>query len=306
LKFPHIACIDDIDLTPETYRRLEEISAGQFKHCDADPASPQEIIAQLSDADCALVSWRTRVDEGIMRQCPSLQYIGLCASRYSNEDQSNVDIKAARRPGITVTAVGQYGDEATAEFIFCLLLNLCRGLEKAQWQKIPCELHQKKLGIIGLGAVGENVLRLALGFGMEVAYFSRRHKPNCELLGATYLRKTELLRWSDILSLHVPKGTLILSAEDFAEMQAQAVLVNTCLGTVFAAEDFEAWIKNSSHFAIMDASVDAAYLRFRELPNVIYRSVIAGQTAESRRRLSAQVLSNLEAFLAGNPKNVIN
>ena len=89
-------------------------------------------------------------------------------------------------------------------------------------------------------------------------------------------------------------------------MRANAVLVNTCLGMVFTPEDFEAWIKKSTNFAIMDESTDLAYRQFRELPNVIYPPVIAGRTAESRERLSAQVLANVEAFLAGTPQNVIN
>jgi hypothetical protein len=246
------------------------------------------------------------LDDDVLSQCQSLRYIGLCASKYSNLDAANVDIKAARRRGITVTAIGQYGDEATAEFIFCTLLNLCRGFEKVQWQYMPCELHGKRLGIIGMGAMGEQVLRLARGFGMEVGYFSRARKPECELSGATYMSKLELLRSSDIVSLHVPKGTRILSARSFGEMRANAVLVNTCLGMVFTPEDFEAWIKKSTNFAIMDESTDLAYRQFRELPNVIYPPVIAGRTAESRERLSAQVLANVEAFLAGTPQNVIN
>jgi lactate dehydrogenase-like 2-hydroxyacid dehydrogenase len=282
------------------------MSETPFVACAVDPSHPDQICAQIADADCALVSWRTRVDDAVMTRCPSLRHIGLCASKYTNPAAGNVDVTAAARHGVTVTAVGQYGDEATAEFIFCTLLNLCRGFEKIQWQDMPCELHGKRLGVIGMGAMGQHVVRRALGFGMQVSYFSRTRKPECEVLGATYTSKRELLRSSDIVSLHVPKATHILSAAEFALMRAQSVLINTCLGVVFAPEDFEEWIKDSPNFAIMDESCDLVYRQFRALPNVIYPSIVAGRTAESRQRLSAQVLANLEAYLAGRPQNVIS
>jgi len=306
LKFLRIACLDNVNLTPEAYRRLEVMAIAPFIPCYVDPTDAEETSGRIVEADCALVSWRTRVDDDVMSQCNSLRYIGLCASKYTNPAAANIDLKAARRRGITVTAVDQYGDEATAEFIFWTLLNLCRGFGKIQWQDTPCELHGKRLGIIGMGAMGKQMLGRALGFGMEVGYFSRTRKPECELLGATYMNKPELLRWSDIVSLHVPKGTRILSARSLSEIRAHCVLVNTCLGQVIAPEDFEGWIKKSNTFAIMDESTDVGYRKFRDLPNVIYPAVIAGRTAESRGRLSSQVLSNMEAFLAGKPRNVIN
>jgi len=306
LKFQRIACVDNVNLTAEAYRSLEAMAETPFAPCDSDPSDARETCARIADADCALVSWRTRVDGEILNKCQSLRYIGLCASKYTNPNAGNVDIKAATSRGITVTAVGQYGDEATAEFIFCTLLNLCRGFGKVQWRDMPCELHGKTLGIIGMGAMGTHVLRLALGFGMQVVYFSRTRKQECESLGAKYLSKKDVLRLSDVVSLHVPKGINCLSADDFADLSDGSVLVNTCLGIVFATEDFETWISKQSNFAIMDESADVAYRKFRDLANVIYPAVIAGRTAESRARLSAQVLSNMDAFLAGHPQNVIN
>ncbi|MBI4532715.1 MAG: dihydrofolate reductase [Candidatus Melainabacteria bacterium] len=258
MKFRRIVCVDNVNLTPEAYYQLETLSTEPFIAYESDPSDQQEAYLRMADADCALVSWRTRLGDSVLSRCKSLRYIGLCASKYSNPDAGNIDLKAARRRGITVTAVGQYGDEATAEFIFCMLLNLCRGFNKTHWLDMPSELYGKSLGIIGMGAMGRHVMRLALGFGMKVAYFSLTRKTDCEVLGVHYMTKEELLCSNNVVSLHVPKGTHILSAADFSKIPANVVLVNTCLGIVFSPKDFEVWISKKLNVAILDESADPA------------------------------------------------
>jgi lactate dehydrogenase-like 2-hydroxyacid dehydrogenase len=304
-KFERIACADNINLTNDAYARLASLSIQPFNSCSSDPKTESELFERIDGADCVLVSWRTPMDESLLARCHNLKYIGLCASKYSNPSAANINLAQAQNSGISVTGVGAYGDEATAEFIFCTLLNLCRGFGQAQWKNFPCELHGKRLGIIGMGAMGSHVLRLAQGFGMVVSYFSRTRKPEYESAGVCYLEKSELLKQMDIISLHVPKGTTILNRADFDCMGEETVLINTCLGTVFSIADFEAWIKLPARFAIMDESADQAYRIFRGKPNVIYPKVVAGKTSESKARLSNQVIANLESFLAGTPQNII-
>lgn len=306
MKFQRIACVDNVNLTPEAYKRLAELSKMEFTPCLADPRDTRQTTEQVAGADCLLVSWRTRVDEEVMARLPALRYIGLCASKYTNPAAGNIDLEAARRRGITVSAVGQYGDEATAEFIFCQLLNLFRGMQPTRWSDTACELHGKSLGIIGMGAMGQHVLKRAIGFGMDVQYYSRTRKPESEQLGARFASQAEVLAASDIVSLHVPKGICAMTADHFATMKPRSVLVNTCLGVVFAPQDLDHWLNTPSHFAVMDESADESYRKFRSRTNVIYPNVVAGRTAESRQRLSRQVLDNLEAFLSGTPQNVIN
>lgn len=306
MKFQRIACADNINLTPEAYKRLGNLSHDEFTACLSDPQDKSQLMPQIAGADCLLVSWRTRVDNEVLEHVPSLRYIGLCASKYTNPAEGNIDLEAARRRGVTVSAVGQYGDEATAEFIFCVLLNLFRGIQPPRWSDMASELHSKSLGIIGMGVMGHEVLRRAMGFGMDVHYYSRTRKPESEQLGARYASQRAVLAASDIVSLHVPKGTCVMTADDFATMRPRSVLVNTCLGAVFSPDDLDAWLRSPSHFAVMDESADEIYRKFRSRTNVIYPNIVAGRTAESRQRLSAQVLDNLEGFLNGTPKNVIN
>lgn len=302
-RFRRIACIDRVNLTDSAYDKLMEHSEQTFTPCTLDdPASADEAYSRIADADAALVSWRSRVGAEVLERCTSLKYIGLCASKYTNPKEGNIDIEAASSLGITVSAVGQYGDEATAEFIFCKLLEIVRGFEKTQWKEMPCELFEKTIGIVGMGSMGSHVLRLARGFGMDIIYTSRTPKPEC---GARLVALDELLATSDIISLHVPKGFRILGKKEFSQIESGTILVNTCLGIVFDPDDFAEWISTSNNIAIMDESCDAVYRQFRALPNVIYPTVVAGRTAESRSRLSEQVLSNLVAYLSGNPKNLL-
>lgn len=300
--FSKIVCLDNTNLTEDAYEAIDSLASQSLAR--SEELVPEDLPG-CEDADVALVSWRTRVDEAAMKKYPSLKYIGLCASKYTNPKVGNIDLEAATKLGITVTAVGQYGDEATAEYIFCMLMNLCRGFGKAQWKESPCELYGKKLGIIGMGAMGKEVLRLGLGFGMEMYYFSRTRKPEVEDKGCKFVEKKELLEICDIVTLHVPKGITIMDKSDFSLMKTDAILINTS-GVVLDPDDFDSFIKCPTNFSIMDECADQTYHRFKSYPNVIFPDVVAGRTSESRARLSEQVLGNLKAYLEGKNLNVIN
>jgi phosphoglycerate dehydrogenase-like enzyme len=141
---------------------------------------------------------------------------------------------------------------------------------------------------------------------MNVAYNSRTRKPEIEGAEVSYESKTELLRSCDVISVHVPKGTTVLSAEDFVAMRSGTILVQTSCGIVCDTAALGRWLKDEANFVIMDESVDESYRVFQNAHNVLFPPVVAGRTEESRRRLSDQVLGNLEAFLNGTPRNVIN
>ncbi|MBX9670723.1 MAG: hypothetical protein K2X93_24190 [Candidatus Obscuribacterales bacterium] len=302
-KFGKIVCVDKINLTPDAYDRIAQHSMQGFAPCTADdPVDSDDTYSRIGDADAALVSWRSKIGADVLKRCTELRYMGLCASKYTNPKEGNIDLEAAKALGIAVSAVGQYGDEATAEYIFCKLLEIARGFEKAQWKEMPCELFEKTIGIVGMGSMGSHVLRLARGFGMNVIYASRTPKPEC---GAKMVELDELLATCDIVSLHVPKGFRILGKKEFAQMRPGAMLVNTCLGVVFEPEDFSDWSSNPRNLTIMDESCDPIYRQFRTFPNVIYPAVVAGRTEESRARLSEQVISNMVAYLNGTPKNLM-
>jgi len=172
---------------------------------------------------------------------------------------------------------------------------------------MPCELFGKTLGIVGLGAVGKQVARLALGFGMKVVYYSRTRELEFERKGLKFMNLHDLIKNSNIISLHVPKDTKIFSKKEFEIIPKGTILVNTCLGKVFGEKDFIDWIEKGDNFAIFDYSVSEEYYKkFKNLKNVIFPKIIAGKTMESKQRLSMKVIENLKSFLENKPVNVVN
>jgi hypothetical protein len=109
----------------------------------------------------------------------------------------------------------------------------------------------------------------------------------------------ELLKASDIISLHVPKNTVILNEEQFGLIKEGAILVDTCLGVVFDIESFKRWIGNGKNFTVFDYKQEL-FEQVKDLKNVVGpNSGTAGRTVESRERLSRKVLNNIQKFLEG-------
>ena len=300
--FNQIVSVDPINLSEKTLNEIKKYSKRPAKFYDTQPKNKNEIIERIGGADCVLVSWRTKLSKDIFEKCQNIKYVGLCATSFSN-----IGLEETKKRKIVVSNVTDYGDEAAAEYVFVQLLSLARGLGKYQWKKMPCELFGKTLGIVGLGAVGKQVARLALGFGMKVVYYSHTKKLEFERKGLKFMNLHDVIKNSDIISLHVPKDTKIFSKKEFEIIPKGVILVNTCLGKVFDEKNFIDWVKKGNNFAIFDYSVSEEYYKkFKNLKNVIFPKIIAGRTTESKQRLSMKAVENLKSFLENKPINVVN
>ncbi|MGG1614391.1 NAD(P)-dependent oxidoreductase [Paenibacillus sp. FSL K6-2441] len=211
--FNQIVCADNVGLEAWAFEELQKHSKQPILRFDHDPQSKDELMERIQGADCVLVSWRTRIDDEVIAKSPAIRYIGMCCSLY-DERSANVDIPAARARGIEVRGVRDYGDEGVAEFTLSELIRLLKGLGPHQWQSEPIELQQRKLGIIGMGATGKILAHRASAFGMQVQYFSRSRKPDCEQAGYAYAPLHDLLQTSEIISMHLPRNTQLLGPED--------------------------------------------------------------------------------------------
>jgi lactate dehydrogenase-like 2-hydroxyacid dehydrogenase len=223
----------------------------------------------------------------------------MCCSLY-DEKSANVDIAAASALGIQVKGVKDYGDEGTIEFIFAQLIYLFKGLGKNQWKSDATELSYKSIGIIGLGTLGLMVAKTAIHFGMNVYYFNRSRKYDVEKQGVHYLPLAELMATCDVVTTHLPRNTILLTAEMFGLKKENSVLVNTSLGLTFEKDAFLKWISNDkTSFAILDADGCGDFAdEFAQYENIITSDQFAGFTQEAKRRLSEKVLANLTNFLA--------
>ena len=297
-KFKKIVAVDRCGLTPEIVEKINGLSVAPVKLYQDIPASDEEIIERISDADCVLVSWQTKINKNVLRSAKSLKYIGMCCSLY-DEKSANVDIAEARSHGIVVKGVRDYGDEGSVEFIFAQLIFLLKGMGAHKWRSESTELTHKKMGIIGFGTLGQLVARTALHFGMEVYYYSRSRKLDLETDKVKYLPLEDLVKTCDVVSTHLPRNSKILSAKEFKMMKKNSILINTSLGLTFDKDAFVDWITHDkTSYAIFDGcGYDESVREFKEIDNVIIFNQSSGFTFEARQRLSKKVLDNMIEFL---------
>ncbi|MBU1148476.1 dihydrofolate reductase [Patescibacteria group bacterium] len=298
-KFQQITILDKVTLTDNCLIELGTYSAKRVKVFKFDSQDQTEIQKRMTDSDCILLSWRTPINKKLLATCPSLQFIGLCAT---NSDC--IDLIECSQRNIAVSNVRDYGDEGVVEWIIHQLLSLVRGLGRYQWKDNPAEFSGKVIGIIGLGVVGKLLAQAALGLKMKVLYYSRTRNRQWEKRGIVFAKKEDLLVKSDFISLQTPKDLKILTTKDFALMKGK-ILINSTLGRAFARNDFIDWINKPNNYAIMDAAPDFAD-EFSSLDRVIYSKFVSGLTKEAEIRLSQKTVQNVSSYLAGKPINVIS
>jgi len=296
--FRKITIIDKCGLTSPEIEKIALLSQEAISIYDDFPESENEIIKRMSDADCVLVSWHTKITAEMIQASPSLKFIGMCCSLY-DEKSANVDIVEARKLGVEVKGVRDYGDEGTVEFIFSQLIFLLKGLGKNKWRNESTELTNKSIGIIGLGTLGQMVAKTAIHFGMKVFYFSRTRKPELEKTGITFLPLDELMESCDIVTTHLPKNTILLTEREFKIKKRNSILINTSLGATFEKEAFVNWIRNDrTSFAIFDGNAAGSLDgELDNYSNIISSEQFSGFTIEAKKRLSQKVLLNLTTYL---------
>ena len=177
-------------------------------------AGSAEFNAALADAEYIVGLGEVKMDDAFYKSAPKLKLVQLLSAGYDR-----VDIEAARRAGVPVCNNGGANAIAVAEHAMLLMLAVCRRLtwlhemvKSGRWRGNDVasvrlyELHGRTLGIIGLGNIGKKVARLAQGFGMAVQYFdvARLSEDAADTLGVKFRLFNEVLRTSDIVSLHVP------------------------------------------------------------------------------------------------------
>lgn len=284
------------------------------------PCTPTEAetIQRIGDHDIVLVN-KMPITEAVLEACPSIRYIGVMATGFNV-----VDCEACARRGIPVTNIPSYGTAAVAQFTLALMLEVChkvghhdRLVHQGAWCESPIfcfwdtpqmELAEKTLGIVGYGRIGQNVAQLANAFGMKVLVYNRSQR-----VPADYVDLDTLLGTSDFVSLHcpqTPETTELINRETIAKMKDGAVLINTSRGGLVNEQDLaQALTCGKLRAAAVDVvaqePMDPANPLLRA-PNCVITPHMAWAPVESRQRLLDCVVANIQAFLDGNPQNVVN
>jgi glycerate dehydrogenase len=308
-------CLNPGDLSWDALRALGEVEV-----FDRTPAAEAEARAQGA---AIVLTNKTPLPAELLARLPDLRYIGVLATGYNI-----VDVAAAREHGITVTNIPTYGTASVAQFVFALLLELCHhvgqhsdAVRDGEWSRNPdwtfwksplVELAGKTLGIVGFGRIGRAAARIADAMGMRVLA-NDAMEVNAPLYeGFSWASVPDLLRDSDVVSLHVPlfaETKHMINAASLARMKRSAFLINTSRGPLINDQDLADALNNG---VIAGAGLDVLSVEPPAEPNPLLSARnclvtphIAWATLEARARLMGIAMSNISAFLSGSPVNVI-
>ena len=287
-----------------------------------DRTTPDEVLSRAEGAEILLTN-KTILTAEHMEVLPSLKYIGVLATGYNV-----VDIDAAKQKGIIVTNIPAYSTDSVAQLVFSHILNIAQQVKyhsdevhKGRWATNPdfcfwdtplIELRGKKLGIVGLGSIGQKTARIAIGFGMSVyAYTS---KNSFQLPPEIHkLDLDELFRECDIISLHcplTPETRHMVNAERLMSMKSTSILINTGRGPLVNEQDLADALNNG---VIMAAGLDVLSQEPPTADNPLLAARncyitphIAWASAEARGRLLQIMTENIKAYQSGKPINVVN
>ena len=298
--FKKLVIIEKINMLDEDLKRLDNLAKEVIYYKDI-PSNNEEIIKRIADADCALLSYTSKIDREVIGKAPNLKYIGMCCSLYSPES-ANVDILAANAKGISVRGIRDYGDEGVVEFIIYELVKFLEDYDnKHLWSDFPQEISTLKCSVIGLGTSGTLIAKALKFFGADVSYYSRTRKPNVEeKLGIVYKSLNECVKESDAIFLALNKNVLLLDEEQFNLMNGKKILFNTSIGPGFNTKALAKWLTDKKHFFFGDTLHTIGDENLWKLDNTftINRSS-GGKSYSAYKRLGDKVIKNIEDFLNG-------
>jgi len=282
------------------------------------PQSPAAQIQRMQDADILLNSRGSlSFPEHVLQALPRLKMIAVCGIGYDS-----IHLPTATRQGIVVCNIPGRTAPIVAEHALALLLAASRRtswmtaeLRSGRWPgDLSLSLAGQRLGVIGTGHIGCEMLRLGKAIGMQTVAWSLHPDPaKAALLGFEYLSLEELLRTSDAVSLHTrlsDQTRHLLNADRLALMKPAAVLVNTARGAVVDTLALADALQNRRLFA---AGLDV--YEHEPLPathpllaceQVVLTPHSADMTQAGVDLLTQGCIDNIAAFLQGQPRNVVN
>lgn len=311
-----------------TRRLLPEALSFLGEHADIEGGanargfSRQELMERIRDKDGLLAQLVDRIDRDLIRAAPKLRMIANCAVGVDN-----IDLQAARERGILVSNTPGVLTETTADLTWALILCAARRVLPADrftregkfqgWELdlfLGKEIRGSRLGIIGLGRIGQAVARRAAGFGMDIVYHDPRplSAEDEARLAASWAPLDELLRTADIVTLHaaLTAGTVhLLSAEKLGLMKREAILINVARGPIVdeaaLAAALEARKLGAAGLDVYEREPEINP-RLLALDNVVLLPHIGSATRETRLAMAMTAARNLVQGLRGErPDNLI-
>lgn len=282
--------------------------------------SEEELIKIIPEYDAIIVRSGTKVTEEVIKAAKNLKFIGR-----AGVGVDNIDVKAATQRGIIVANAPGGNTVSTAEHTFALILSLLRKIPSAvnsvksgKWERkkfIGTELRGKTIGVLGLGRVGFEVAKRASAFEMNViAYDPYISKERAEEIGVKLVSFDEVIKKSDIITIHVPKTketTHLISEKEIESMKDGVFIINCARGGIVDETAlYNAIVKNKVRGAAIDVyekeppEPDNPLLK---LDDVVTTPHLGASTREAQLGVGLTIANEIINFAKGLPvRNAIN
>lgn len=314
-----IICMEPLGVSAAKIESLAaplEAAGHEFTYYTTKETNQEKLLERIQDADILMLANQPLSAE-LIAQCPKLKMLDIA---FTGVD--HVGLEAARARNIVACNAAGYSTNAVAELTFGLAINAIRNI-------VPCdercrhagtkdglvgfELFGKKFGVVGTGAIGSRVAKIAQAFGCQVLAYSRTEKEELKNLGVQYVSPEKLLAECDFVSLHVPMTPAtaqMINAASIAKMKTGAVLINCARGGVVDSAAL-ADALNSGKLAAAGIDVFENEPPLQEdhpllhAKNTVVTPHVAFASKEALEARADIVFANIAAFLAGKPQNVV-
>lgn len=303
---------------------VAEVRRPAFAHDWVEYAktAPEQVRERLQGASIAIIN-KVPLPAAAVDVLPDLKMVAVAAT-----GTNIIDLDACRRRGIVVSNIHGYAEHTVPEHALALLLALSRNLiawratvQAGRWQQSEqfClfdhpirDLHGATLGVIGSGSLGNGVARLAEAFGMRVLRAEHKGAP---ALRPGYTEFAEVLRKADAISLHcplTPQTQGLIGEAELRIMKPRALLINTARGGLVDEAALiralrEGWIAGAGFDVITAEPPPAGHPmvapELLALPNFLLTPHVAWASRPAMQALVDQLIDNIEAFVAGHPRN---
>lgn len=314
-----VVFLDRDTIAPQTVLRAPGFAHTLETHART---APDQVVERIADADIVLVN-KVRLGAQELAAAPRLKMIALAAT-----GSDNVDLQTCNERGIVVSNIRGYAVRTVPEHVFALMFALQRSIvayrqsvQAGRWQQAAqfCyfdypvrDLAGSNLGIIGAGALGQAVAQIGRALGMNVRFAAHKGRTD---MGALYTPFDTILAESDVITLHCPlteHTRHLLGEAEFAKMARKPLIINTARGALIDDHALAAALRSGQ---ISGAGIDVIVpepppadhplMQLLDLPNFILTPHVAWASNEAMQTLADQLIDNVEAFVAGRPRNVL-
>ncbi|MDU6064474.1 MAG: NAD(P)-dependent oxidoreductase [Anaerococcus sp.] len=312
-----ISLIDPLivdDKIIKKHKKKIEALGHEFEYFEKSASSDDEIIERLKDSDVAIIT-NIKFSKDVIDNT-DLKLVDVAFTGFNH-----VDIEACNENDIIVENASGYSDDSVAELVIGLTISIMRKFDQNKKNMFEDEsfnllgqiIRGKTVGIIGTGKIGTRVIELFKAFGANILAYSRSEKENVKNLGAKYVSLDELLKNSDIVSIHLPQNEKtigFIGKNELDLMKDKAILINCARGPI-VDNDYLAKLLNEDKLRAgidvfdMEPPIEADY-PLRNAKNILLTNHVGFFTQEAMDIRCEIVFDNLYKFLDGKIVNRVN